>query len=83
MKPFSAFKGFYLGELALVLGPDTLVFLEDVATKRFIVSQHGACIDEGILTALQAKRFADAATGTKEITRTTVDLNCLVGRAVA
>ncbi len=83
MKPFSAFNGFYLGELALVLGPDTLVFLDDVAAKRFVVSQHGVCIDEGTLTALQAKRFAEAATGTREITRTTADLNCLVGRAVA
>ncbi len=38
MTPFGAFKGFYLGELALVLGPDTLVFLDDVTAKRFVVS---------------------------------------------
>ncbi len=83
MTPFGAFSGLYLGKLTLVLGPDTLVYLDNLATKRFVVSQHGVCIDEGTLTALQAKRFTEAATGAREITRTTVDLNCLVGSAIA
>ena len=83
MTQFGAFRGFYQGELALMLGPDTLVYLDDVATKRFVVSQHGVCIDKGTFTALQSKRFSEAATRAREISRTTVDLNCLVQRATA
>ncbi len=83
MTPFAAFRGFYLGELALVLGPDTIVWLVNPADKLFVALQHGQVIDEGRVTALQAKRFTLAAKGVREITRTTVDLNCMVGRATA
>lgn len=83
MTPFAAFRGFYLGELALVLGPDTTVWLVNPADKLFVIEQHGQVIDEGRITALQAKCFTLAATGAREITRTTVDFNCLVESAVA
>ena len=83
MTQFGAFRGFYRGQLALVLGSGTLVYLENVPDKTFVVTQHGVCIDEGRLSPRQAKRFTEAATGVREITRTTVNLHCLVQRATA
>ena len=78
-----ALLGFWSGKLALVLGSDTTVWLVNPEEKRFVIEQHGQVIDEGRITALQAKRFTLAAKGVREITRTTVNLNCLVGRATA
>ncbi len=78
-----ALLGFWSGKLALVLGSDTTVWLVNPKEKQFVVEQHGQVIDEGRIAALQAKRFTLAATGTREITRTTVDLNCLLESAVA
>ena len=50
-----------------------------VARHRFVV--HGQVVDEGRLTPLQAKRFTEAATGAREVTRTEVDLSRVVRRA--
>ncbi len=83
MTQFSAFKGFYTGTLALVLGPDTIIWLVDVENKSYVVEQHGQVIDQSRLSPLQAKRFTEAATGAKEIVRTVVDLNSLVNAANA
>jgi hypothetical protein len=80
---FSAFKGFYTGTLALVLGPDAIVWVVDVLDKVFVVEQHGRVIDQGRLSPLQAKRFTEAATGARKIARTVVDLNRLVHSASA
>ena len=78
MTQFSAFKGLYTGTHALVLGPNTIVWLVDVQNKGYVVEQHGRVIDQGRLSPLQAKHFTEAATGAREITRTVLDLNSLV-----
>ena len=78
MTQFEAFKNLYTGTHALVLGPDTIVWLVDVENKGFVVEQHGRVIDEGRLSPLQAKHFTEVATGAREITRTVLDLNSLV-----
>ena len=83
MTQFDAFKGLYTGTHALVLGPDTIVWVVDVPTRAFVVEQHGQVIDQGRLSPLQAKRFTDAATGARELERTIVDLNSLVHAASA
>ncbi len=83
MTQFNAFKGFYTGTLALVLGPDTIVWVVDVIDKVFVVEQHGQVIDQGRLSPLQAKHFTEAATGAGMIERTVVDLNSLVYEASA
>ena len=83
MTQFEAFKGLYTGTHALVLGPGTIVWVVDVSTRAFVVEQHGHVIDQGKLSALQAKRFTDSATGAREIARTIVDLNSLVHAASA
>lgn len=83
MTQFDAFKGLYTGTHALVLGLGTIVWVVDVSTRVFVVEQHGHHIDQGRLTALQAKRFTDAATGAREIARTDLDLNSLVHVATA
>ncbi len=83
MTQFNAFKGFYTGTLALVLGPDTIVWVVDILDKVFVVEQHGQVIDQGRLSPLQAKHFTEAATGVREIVRTVVDLNSLVHSAGA
>ena len=73
MTQFEALMGLYTGTHALVLGGDTIVYLADNVDKMFVVEQHGRVIDEGRLTPLQAKRFTEAATGAREVTRTDVD----------
>ncbi len=83
MTTFEAFKGFYTGTLALVLGPGTIVWLVDVANKVYVVEQHGQVIDEGRLSPLQAKPFTLAATGAREIERTTINPNSLAESASA
>lgn len=83
MTQFGAFAGLYTGTHALVLGGGTIVYLVDVENKTFVVEQHGQVIDQGRLSPLQAKRFTDVATGAKEVTRSTVDLNSLVHSAAA
>ena len=83
MTQFDAFKGLYTGTHALVLGPDTIVWLVDVENKGYVVEQHGRVIDQGRLSPLQAKHFTKAATGAREITRTVVNLNSLVHAASA
>jgi len=83
MTQFEAFKGFYLGELALVLAPDTIVWVVDPLNRVFVVEQHGQVIDQGRLSPLQAKRFTEAASGAREITRTTINLNRLARGASA
>ena len=83
MTQFEAFKGLYTGTHALVLGPGTIVWVVDVSTRAFVVEQHGQVIDQGRLSPLQAKRFTDAATGAREVTRSTIDLNSLVHGAAA
>lgn len=83
MTQFGAFKGFYLGKLALVLGGGTIVYIADTLNRVFVVEQHGQVIDQGRITPLQAKRFTEAATGTRDVARTTIDLNSLVSGAVA
>lgn len=83
MTQFGAFKGLYTGTHALVIGPDTVVWLVDVENKAFVVEQHGQVIDQGRLSPLQAKRFTEAATGAREIARTVVDLHNLVHAASA
>jgi hypothetical protein len=80
---FSAFKGFYTGTLALVLGPDIIVWLVDVIDKVFVIEQHGQIIDEGRLSPLQAKHFTEAATGARVIERRVVDPDSLVHSAGA
>lgn len=77
MSPFHAFKGFYTGTLALVLGPGTIVWLVDVANKVYVVEQHGQVIDQDRLSPLLAKRFTDAATGVRELERTVLNVSCL------
>lgn len=83
MTQFDAFKGLYTGTHALVLGPGTIVWVVDVPTGAFVVEQHGHVIDQGRLTALQAKHFSEAATGAREVKRSTIDLNSLVWSASA
>ncbi len=83
MTQFSAFKGFYTGTLALVLGPDTIVWVVDILDKVFMVEQHGRVIDQGRLSPLQAKHFTEAATGARVIERSVVDPNSLVNAANA
>lgn len=83
MTQFAAFKGFCLGNLALVLGDSTIVYVADPPNKVFVIEQHGAVIDQGRITPLQAKRFTEAATGAREITRTLIDLNSIVESASA
>lgn len=83
MTQFGAFKGLYTGTHALVLGPDTIVWLVDVENKGYVVEQHGRVIDQGRLSPLQAKHFTEAATGAREVARTVVDLNSLVHAASA
>lgn len=83
MTQLDAFKGFYIGHLALVLGGGTLVYVADPLNKVFVIEQHGAVIDEGRITPLQAKRFTDAATGARELERTVVNLNSLIHVASA
>ncbi len=83
MTQFSALKGLYTGTHALVLGPDTIVWLVDVENKGYMVEQHGQVIDKGRLSPLQAKHFTEAATRAREIVRTVVDLNSLVHSASA
>lgn len=83
MTQFDAFKGLYTGTHALVLGPDTIVWLVDVENKGYVVEQHRTVIDQGRLSPLQAKHFTKAATGAREIARTVVDLNSLVHSASA
>lgn len=73
MTQFKAIMGLYAGTHALVLGGGAIVYLADRAGKMFVVEQHGRVIDEGWLTPLQAKRFTEAATGAREVTRTEVD----------
>lgn len=83
MTQFGAFKGLYTGTHALVLGPDTIVWLVDVENKVYVVEQHGKVIDQGQLSPLQAKRFTEAATGAREIARSVVNLDNLVHAASA
>lgn len=83
MTQFEALKNLYTGTHALVLGPGTIVWLVDVENKGFVVEQHGRVIDEGRLSPLQAKHFTEAATGAREITRTTVDLGSFTHGATA
>jgi hypothetical protein len=83
MTQFGAFKGLYTGTHALVLGPDTILWLVDLENKGYVVEQHGRVIDQGRLSPLQAKHFTEAATGAREIARTVVDLNSLVHAANA
>lgn len=83
MTRFEAFKNFYTGTHALVLGPGTIVYLADTVDKIFVVEQHGQVIDQGRVSPLQAKHFTEAATGAREIARTVVDLNSLVHSASA
>ena len=83
MTQFEALMGLYTGTHALVLGGDAIVYLADNVGKMFVVEQHGQVIEEGRLTPLQAKRFTEAATGAREVTRTTVDLASFTGRADA
>ena len=83
MTQFEAFKGLYTGTHALVLGGDAIVYLADSVGKMFVVEQHGRVIDKGRLTPLQAKRFTEAATGAREVTRTDVDLGRVVRHAGA
>ena len=83
MTQFGAFKGLYTGTHALVLGPDTIVWLVDVENKGYVVEQHGKVIDQGQLSPLQAKRFTEAATGAREIARSVVNLDSLVHAASA
>jgi hypothetical protein len=81
MTQFDAFKGLYTGTHALVLGPDTIVWVVDVPTRAFVVEQHGQ--DQGRLSPLQAKHFTKAATGARALERTVVDLDSLVHAASA
>ena len=83
MTQFAAFKGFCLGDLALVLGGGTIVYLADPPSKVLVVEQHGQVIGQGRITPLQAKRFTEAATGAREVTRAEVDLSRVVRRATA
>lgn len=83
MTQFEAFKGLYTGTHALVLGDDTIVYLADNVDKMFVVEQHGQVIDEGRLTPLQAKRFTEAATGARAVTRTTLYPASVAGPADA
>jgi hypothetical protein len=83
MTQFGAFKGLYTGTHALVLGPDTIVWLVDVENKGYVVEQHGKVIDKGQLSPFQAKRFTEAATGAREIARSVVNLDSLVHAASA
>lgn len=83
MTQFEAIMGLYTGTHALVLGGDTIVYLTDDVGKMFVVEQHGRVIDEGRLTPLQAKRFTEAATGARAMTRTTVYPASVVGPADA
>lgn len=78
MTQFDAFKGLYTGTHALVLGPDTIVWLVNVENKGYVVEQRGRVIDQGRLNPLQAKHFTEAATGARGIARSVVDLNSLV-----
>lgn len=70
MTQFEALKGLYFGTHALVLGPDTVVYLADTASQRFVVERHGSVVDEGALTPAQAAHFARAASGARPIART-------------
>ena len=83
MTQFEALMGLYTGTHALVLGGDAIVYLTDNVGKMFVVEQHRRVIDEGRLTPLQAKRFTEAATGAREVTRTEVDLSRVVRHADA
>ena len=83
MTQFEAFKGLYNGTHALVLGGDTIVYLADNVGKMFVVEQHGRVIQEGRLTPIQAKQFTEAATGAREVTRTTVYPASVAGPADA
>ena len=83
MTQFEALMGLYSGTHALVLGGDAIVYLADSVGKMFVVEQHGRVVDEGRLTPLQAKRFTEAATGAREVTRTPIDFGCIVHQAVA
>jgi hypothetical protein len=83
MTQFSAFKGLYTGTHALMLGGGTIVYLADTENKTFVVEQHGQVIDQGRLTALQAKHFTEAATGAREIERTAFDLGSFTHGATA
>lgn len=84
MTQFDAFKGLYTGTHALVLGGGgTIVHLADVENRTFVVEQHGQVIDHGRITPLKAKRFTDAATGAREVSRTAIDLHTLVRSASA
>ena len=83
MTQFEAFKGLYTGTHALVLGDGSIVYLTDNVGKMFVVEQHGRVIDEGRLTPLQAKRFTEAATGAREVTRTPIHLGRVVHHACA
>ena len=83
MTQFGAFKGLYTGTHALVIGPDTIVWLVDVENKDYVVEQHGEVIDRGQLSPLQAKCFTEAATGAREIERSVVNSDSLVHVASA
>lgn len=83
MTQFEAFKNFYTGTHALVLGPDTIVWLVDVENKAFVVEQHGQVIDQGRLSPLQAKHFTEAATGARELARAAFDLGSFTHGATA
>lgn len=83
MTQFDALIGLYSGTHALVLGGGAIVYLADSVGKMFVVEQHGQVIDEGRLTPLQAKRFTEAATGAREVTRAEVDLRRVVRHANA
>ena len=83
MTQFEALMGLYFGTHALVLGGGAIVYLADRVGKLFVVEQHGRVVDKGRLTPLQAKRFTEAATGAREVTRAEVDLSRVVRRATA
>ena len=83
MTQFEAFKGLYNGTHALVLGGNTIVYLADDVGKVFVALQHGQVVDEGQLTPLQAKRFTEAATGARAVTRTALYPASVTGPADA
>ena len=83
MTQFEAIMGLYNGTHALVLGGGSVVYLADSVGKIFVVEQHGRVVDEGRLTPLQAKRFTEAATGARAVTRTPVYPASVAGPADA
>ena len=83
MTQFEALMGLYVGTHALVLGGGAVVYLADNVDKMFVFEQHGQVVDEGRLTPLQAKRFTEAATGARAVTRTDIDLGRVVRHAGA